>query len=201
MVTLTLGHSQDMSFGSQLEARSASSDQKSRCITNLLESLVSKNPETKCNRRNKYLRNKNLEDWHCLPLVETSEPCFEGFNRHILFGELTNAVFLASLQKVPSIDAREPLDGGFGGRKQRLELQQFLGHLLFFFSTSKVKHLTFLLPWLIFHTSLQPLRCRFCMAFVPFCWVADFTTSLASGSHLLEVDVGEICALNSECGS
>ena len=43
VVTLTLGHSQDMSFGSQLEARSASSDQKSRCIkTNLLESLVSK---------------------------------------------------------------------------------------------------------------------------------------------------------------
>ena len=108
--------------------------------------------------------------------------------------------FLASLQKVPSIDARELWMEELEA-KQRLELQQFLGICRFFFSTAKVKHLTFLLPWLIFHTSLQPLRCRFCMAFVPFCWVADFTTSLASGSHLLEVDVGEICALNSECGS
>ena len=71
--------------------------------------------------------------------------------------------FFASLPKVPSIDARELWMEDLEAEKSDM-LQQFLGHLLFFFSTSKVKHLTFLLPF-FFHTSgLSPrnleLRCR-----------------------------------------
>ena len=94
--------------------------------------------------------------------------------------------------KVPSIDARELWMEDW---RQRDMLQHFVGTCFFFSTKNQAAHI---LPTPPKPRNLKNFVVSVCRR-VPFFWLPIQHQKISSLA--LEVDVGEICALNSECGS
>lgn len=142
VVTLTLGrwkkiwHSQDMSFWILTWGKIWKFRQKSRCITNLLESLVSKNPETNMQSPKQiFAKQKNWKIGIVCP-CRHKRTLFWRFQTSCRFRRIDDMLFFGLATKGAIYWCEGAMDGGVGGQTA-IGAAAISWHLSFFFLNRK----------------------------------------------------------------